>query len=406
MSLPTLSRSVDPHTIRFLKCHRLLFLQHTSIFEGYGGVEYYLDDLAGLACESFGRENVAIIAPQRKSLRTPLVRAYPVYFVPFSNNPIIRRIENRFSLRYLRKAREIVSEFRPNLLLCSHVSLGPLTHALHRLTHVPYGTCVYGIESWGNLWPQDEWCLRRSNFIFSISHWTKKILVDRGYPSDRIHIVAPTLGTAFESMEFVPPTPQETFTLLTVSRLDDREQYKGNDHVLYSLAKLRPQWKKLKLRYIIQGNGNDRERLEKIVRDLDLASIVEFRGEVTDRGELLQVYRQADLFVMPSRFGHWGGRWRGEGFGIVYLEAAAFGVPSIAYRCGGATDIIEHGVDGWLIEPDNIDSLASTIEGLAKDRNRVKQFGLKAREKVMKKFTRHASRTQLTEALDLASAQK
>jgi phosphatidylinositol alpha-1,6-mannosyltransferase len=121
---------------------------------------------------------------------------------------------------------------------------------------------------------------------------------------------------------------------------------------------------------------------------------------VAQRKDFEAVYREADLFVMPSRFGRWDGRWRGEGFGIVYLEAAAFGLASVAYDCGGATDIIRHGENGMLVEPDNIAELARTIESLAKRRSLAEGMGRKAHEMVMRQFTRATIREQLAGALD------
>ena len=101
---------------------------------------------------------------------------------------------------------------------------------------------------------------------------------------------------------------------------------------------------------------------------------------------------------MPSRFGKWEGKWRGEGFGIVYLEAAAFGLPSIAYDCGGATDIISAGVNGWLVVPDSITDLANAIAQAAKNPKLVFEMGKKAHEMVMARFTR----TQFAQQLKLA----
>ena len=89
---------------------------------------------------------------------------------------------------------------------------------------------------------------------------------------------------------------------------------------------------------------------------------------------------------MPSRFGFWEGGWRGEGFGIVYVEAAALEAPSLAYRCGGAVEIIQHNRTGWLIEPDNIAALSFKLHELALHRGEVLRAGRAARPHVIKNF--------------------
>ena len=90
--------------------------------------------------------------------------------------------------------------------------------------------------------------------------------------------------------------------------------------------------------YTVVGDGDDRGRLENRARELGVERRVEFRGSLGQK-ELLEAYRRADLFVLASR----ASRSDVEGFGIVYLEAAASGVPSLCSREGGATDAV---VDG------------------------------------------------------------
>ncbi|MBM4318320.1 MAG: glycosyltransferase family 4 protein, partial [Deltaproteobacteria bacterium] len=94
-----------------------------------------------------------------------------------------------------------------------------------------------------------------------------------------------------------------------------------------------------------------------------------------------------DIFIMPSRFGYWNNSWKGEGFGIVYVEAALFGIPSIAYRCGGVTDIIEDQKNGILVEPDNVEELAEAIIGLGQDKQRIVELGESARKMALQQFT-------------------
>jgi phosphatidylinositol alpha-1,6-mannosyltransferase len=104
------------------------------------------------------------------------------------------------------------------------------------------------------------------------------------------------------------------------------------------------------------GDGYDRDRLAALSVELGLGELVEFSGFVS-REQLHVRYACADLFVMTSSvvpFSH-------EGFGIVYLEAAASGVPSLAARVAGAAEAIEDGVSGMFVEEPTVDAIESAL---------------------------------------------
>ncbi len=368
---------------------KILALQTTSVFEQYGGVEYYLDDLLKAFASIHGSESIVSIIPQRAPFRTFPVASSDTYrtvAVPSARTGLLRRFQNRLPFQLILRALTESRQLRPDRILCGHVSLGPAVYCLSKWLRVPYISVVYGIDCWGNLFPQDEWCLRRSDKIISISHWTKNQLVERGYPPSKIEVIHPIIAADLVNKRRVH-APNKTFSLLTVSRLDSRERYKGHDDVLEALAQLRKRSKDRSFRYTIQGSGDDRSRLIQKTQDLNLSDWVDFVDATHSRSELRLLYAKADLFIMPSRFGIWDGRWRGEGFGIVYAEAGALGVPSIAYRCGGATDIIEHGKTGLLVTPDNIPELAHSMEYCMDNPDQLAALGENARVRVNSLFT-------------------
>ncbi len=382
--------------------HRILLVQNSSIFEGVGGIEYYQDDLLQAAVQNWGDLSSSCLALSRKPGTQPAPRPYNVGLVKVPKIPGIGALANRYWPPLLQAAKLEAKRLRATFLLAGHVSLGPLVHAVHRLTGIPYGVMAYGIECWGDLWPQDAWAMRKAARLVSISEWTKAMLVKQDFEAGRIRIVHPPLPASYE--KFPSPrrarTGEGPFTLLTISRLEASERYKGQDHVLHALYRLRYSDPKLKWRYIIQGDGSDKPRLEELVQRLELSDIVEFRPGVKDRSQFETAYREADVYIMPSRFGRWDNRWRGEGFGIVYLEAAAFGLASIAYDCGGATDIIQHGVNGLLVVPDSITDLANAIAQVATKRDFLFEMGKKAHETVMSRFTRANMADQLRKVLE------
>ena len=137
--------------------------------------------------------------------------------------------------------------------------------------------------------------------------------------------------------------------LLTVSRLQKATRRKNVSGVLEALALLR---ENLHFVYSIVGDGDDLKNLEKLSASLGLSDRVTFHGRISD-DELLRMYRWADLFVLPVK----ASPVDVEGFGIVYLEANASGVPVLCSAAGGALDAVVDDRTGIVLsgsEPDQI----------------------------------------------------
>ncbi len=378
---------------------KFLILQNSSIFGSFGGIEYYLDDFASIAVETCGYDNVWILAPKKTPVSPVIGIEYKYSLIELEKSLFFRKIRNRFSINYIRNAFKIINEFKPDILVCGHISLCPLVFYLSKKFSIPYITICYGIECWGNLWPQDKFALKHSSLIISISFWTKKILVKQNYfLENNILVLHPHLPTSYETV--IPKKhsiDKEELVLLSVSRLDAKERYKGQDHVLFSISKLKN--KKLKLKYLIQGEGSDRKRLEELSKNLGLLEEVTFIPSLSSRDSLIPIYKSADVFILPSRFGRWNRKWHGEGFGIVFLEAAACGIPSIAYDCGGVTDIIKNGENGILVKQDDLDALSAAIEELYFNRSKLVSLSEEALRTVMEKFKRKNSKEEFLKIL-------
>src|SRR5205807_7400354 len=127
------------------------------------------------------------------------------------------------------------------------------------------------------------------------------------------------------------------------------------------------------LRYLIAGAGPEEPVLRRLVDGLGLSHIVDFLGFVPDE-DLPDLYRAADLIVMPSAF--LPGRWDLiEGFGIAFAEASASGKPVIAGRSGGTEDAVQDGVTGRLVDPGDAAGVAQAIRTLLFDRRLAEQMG-------------------------------
>jgi len=178
--------------------------------------------------------------------------------------------------------------------------------------------------------------------------------------------------------------------LLTIARLVPR---KGIDRVLETLASVRRAIPDVV--YVVAGDGPDRERLGELSKRLGVEDCVRFVGGIAD-DELPLWYSLGDVFVMPSR----SDPPDVEGFGIVFLEAAACERPVVAARAGGVPDAVEEGVSGLLVEPGDGEGLARALIELLSDPARRADLGRRARERVLAELTWDAIAEKTFRALE------
>jgi phosphatidylinositol alpha-1,6-mannosyltransferase len=165
--------------------------------------------------------------------------------------------------------------------------------------------------------------------------------------------------------------------ILSVGRLVER---KGFDKVLESLPLVLARG--LDLRYVIVGRGADESRLRELIVRFHLEKRVFIVSDVLD-DELGAYYNLAEVFIMPSRELPNGDV---EGFGLVYLEANAFGKPVIAGRAGGAVEAVEHNVNGLVVDPENENEISQALISFLDNPQKARQFGDRGRARVEDKF--------------------
>jgi phosphatidylinositol alpha-1,6-mannosyltransferase len=159
--------------------------------------------------------------------------------------------------------------------------------------------------------------------------------------------------------------------MITVARLEDR--YKGFDVTLRALPLVRARVPNA--RWVVVGDGVLRSELQTMSRSLGVADCITFAGTLDNQARDSWLDR-ADVFTMPSRFQTGGSG--GEGFGIVYLEAGAHGLPCVAGNVGGSVDAVIDGETGLLVDPTDHVALADAITELLLDpelRSRLGQAG-------------------------------
>jgi phosphatidylinositol alpha-1,6-mannosyltransferase len=156
--------------------------------------------------------------------------------------------------------------------------------------------------------------------------------------------------------------------LLTVARL---VPHKGIDAGIDAVARVPG------VHYLVVGQGPDRERLLQLARDRGVADRTHFAGNLPD-AELPAVYASANGYLGLSR----EDGLDVEGFGIAIADAAASGLPIVGSNQGGIVEIVEDGVNGWLVDPRDPAEIARAIEGLFADRPRAERLGAAGRRRV------------------------
>ncbi|MEZ5261298.1 MAG: glycosyltransferase family 4 protein [Acidimicrobiales bacterium] len=169
----------------------------------------------------------------------------------------------------------------------------------------------------------------------------------------------------------------EDTVVVSISRLVPR---KGMDTLITAAARLR--WRQPSLRVLIGGRGRDEARLRR--RIIETGAPVELVGFVA-QNELPDLYGCADAFAMMCR-----SRWLGleqEGFGIVFTEAAASGVPAVCGRSGGAHEAVQHGVSGLVVDdPTDVEATVAALDELLADPDRRRAMGRAARRRAVEQF--------------------
>lgn len=180
--------------------------------------------------------------------------------------------------------------------------------------------------------------------------------------------------------------------VLCVSRLVPR---KGFDTVIRAAARITRSRPRMKV--VIASSGRDEDRLKKLAAEL--SAPVTFLGRVA-HDDLPMLYGCADVFTMMCR-----NRWAGleqEGFGIVFVEAAACGVPQIAGRSGGAAEAVEHEKTGYVVDdPTNVEELAERLMFLLDNDELRRQMALESRRRAVDHFSYDVLARRLGEALEV-----
>ena len=249
---------------------------------------------------------------------------------------------------------------RPERVFCGHINLAPLIQTLCEPLGIPYTILTYGKEVWDTLPPKYQLAMSQADRIWTISRYTRDSLRDsfaartccnNQLNPEKFQIVPCVVD---ENIFTIGPKSEDLLAkynltgakiLMTVARLRSTDIYKGVDVTIKALSQIAKTFPNVK--YLVIGRGDDQPRLAQLAADLGVAERVIFAGFVPT-ANLAAHYRLADAYVMPSQ----------EGFGIVYLEALACGLPVLAGDSDGSADPLQDGKLGWRVSHRNPGAVA------------------------------------------------
>ncbi|MFM6010491.1 MAG: glycosyltransferase [Dolichospermum sp.] len=246
---------------------------------------------------------------------------------------------------------------RPDLIICGHINFSPVAFQILKLLKIPYWVIIHGIDAWNVKQTSKISALKAADKIISVSEYTSNhILPEQENFFENVYILPNTFDANKFTIQSKPQYLLDRYQLdknqpiiLTVTRLFGCDRYKGYDQIIQSLPIIRQQIPNI--HYLLVGKGDDRDRVEAMIDAVNVRNCVTLTGFVSDE-ELGDHYNLCDVFAMPSK---------GEGFGIVYLEALACGKPTIGGNQDGAIDALCGGKLGSLVNPDSIEEIAQTI---------------------------------------------
>jgi asparagine synthase (glutamine-hydrolysing) len=319
----------------------------TDAYGGHGGIAKFNRDFLGALCANNGCSEIVALPRLLPSSAGPL---------PAKLSYLIDAVDSK--LRYVAKLVAVLARRGPfDLVICGHINLTPMAWLARVLTGGRLVLIIHGIDAWKpTVSPLTNFLVTRIDAFISVSALTMERFVAWTGLDQKRGVLLPN---SIDLAAFTPGPKNEALLqryglrdrvlIMTMGRLVSAERYKGFDEVLDLLPAMIREVPTLA--YLIAGEGDDRARLQEKAVRLGMRDHVIFTGFVPEQHKR-EHYNLSDAFVMPSR---------GEGFGIVLLEAMACGIPVVGSSVDGSREALMNGNLGSLVDPDNAESVRCAI---------------------------------------------
>lgn len=358
----------------------------TDLFDAVGGIQTFNRTLVKALDEMAGERDwtvTVLVLNDRGGNAVPgrYFNAARTTYRPFA------RHKSGFVAAALRET------FGASIVILGHVHFSPLAYAMSWLAgRSKKYLVVYGVDVWKRLPFYRRMGLRSIDHVLSISAYTTdRMLQHNGPQQARFHLFPCTLDPFYAEAEKIVARGDLRLPagrmILSVSRLDASDRYKGIDKVIEALPRVLE--KVPGAFYVVVGDGTDRKRLERIAEESGVRQNVFFTGRAAD-GLVPSYYRACDVFALPSL---------GEGFGIVFLEAMYYAKSCVGARAGGIPEVIEEGKTGFLVEPGDGRTLADVLIRLLSDDDLRRAMGEAGKDRLRREFSFDRFRERLEEII-------
>lgn len=301
----------------------------------------------------------------------------------------------------------VLQGIRVQKVILSHINLLPVAWLIKKVApRTEIILLAHGIEVWRDLKSWKTKFIRKGCRVWAVSNYTAGILHEKhNIPREQIQVLNNGLDPYFcvpeirerpDSLVYRHGILQSDPILFTLTRISSTEGYKGYDlvlEVLPEIIKVHPT-----LLYFIAGKADpgEQQRLEEMIRALNLENNVVLLGYIPEE-KISKYYQLSDIFIMPSRK---------EGFGLVFIEAAACGTKVIAGNQDGSADALLNGRLGTLVDPADRTAIrdailrdlsgADSLSAKEIQRSCLKHFGYQAYRERVRKLIRFTKGRQFT----------
>lgn len=356
----------------------------------FGGIQNYIYNLA----TRLPQDKTFVLADKKpNSLRFDNGQKHSIYRKSF-RSPL--RHFKLTSLDLLLKTYRIIKRHKIERLIAGHFYLPALTcYLLNKMTGIPYQIFTYGTEitelrhSSNTKKQYMHKIFAQAEKVYTISDYLKNILIKNKVDPQKIVKIYPGVDhnifkplASIKARQYIAKKISFDLTgyniILSLGRLVKR---KGHDSMIKALPEILKKYPKTK--YLIVGDGPDREYLKNITREVNMEKYVIFAGAPKNE-DILYYYNACDVFTMPSRT--LKKSQDVEGFGIVYLEASACAKPVVAGAGGGVSEAVEYNKSGIIVDSKKPSLIALAILSLLDNSYKMASMGEYGRKRVIKHF--------------------
>lgn len=278
---------------------------------------------------------------------------------------------------------------RPAVILLGHANFSLVGWVLARLCGARLVVFLHGIESWQRFSLLRLFALRHADAWIAVSCYTAdRAAAANDLSRDRVAVLHHCLPAVIDGVD---DRECAGLSILSVGRIAASETYKGYGCVIRAMPGLLKRFPDLI--YHVVGDGDGRPHLEALARREGVVNAVRFHGVISGE-DLSRLYSETTVFVMPSS---------GEGFGYVFLEAMAYGLPIVAGNADATPEVVSHGETGLLVQPSSTDQIVSAVSRLLSDRPLRERMGRAGMQRVRNHFSPERFQAELLACLSEAS---